>query len=580
MINVETFASHLARALYLFRIAAAKDEQKAEFRLLVGMLQEGDVTVRLDSPRVIVNGRPVQGPAVDHLVQRLELHGVSEVVVPQDAPVSHVFDLLKALADQPGGADDIPSRLHASGAYRVSVSLQKLVVPLDESLDPTPPAPRTARESLGTAGLLRGDPMNDIKGGVVAGASDVESIDPSSGAYEPPPPAALAPPPEPVARPVPPPPAPAPPPAATPKPAAAVPPAEPIPEPRLSSPEIAKQAASDVFAPAAARSRESADILAELDRNPQSPAIGDTLAVLGRQVEGFFKSGKLELVLHVIAGIVRNEQKIPEGSTRRQYGIALKRMITKPVLQGIAQLAAVPAHATEAMIAIQRAGADGVEVLIDLLISAQSVAERRGVFNALTQVKQGDDQLIHMLGHPQWFVVRNVAELIGELGLESAIPALAKQLSHDDERVRKAVALALAKIGTSSTVEPLRRALRDVSLGVRMQVALGIGGRKASALAMPLVVAIEEEQDPEVGRELMLALGRIGSPDAVQALIKSAQPSGKLFSRKPTAQRVTAVEALRIAATPAAIGTLQGLASDSDKQVKTAAQQALADLKK
>ena len=97
---------------------------------------------------------------------------------------------------------------------------------------------------------------------------------------------------------------------------------------------------------------------------------------------------------------------------------------------------------------------------------------------------------------------------------------------------------------------------------------------------MPLVVAMEGEQDPEVSRELMLALGRIASPDAVQALIKFAQPSGKLFSRKPTAQRITAVEALRIAATPAAVGTLQGLASDSDKQVKAAAQQALADLKK
>jgi len=108
MFNAEVFASHLARALYLFRIAAAKDEQKAEFRLLVGMVQEGDVTVRLDSPRVVVNGEGVQGGAVDHLVQRLELHGVSEINVPQDAPVGYIYDLLKALSDQPGGTDDIP----------------------------------------------------------------------------------------------------------------------------------------------------------------------------------------------------------------------------------------------------------------------------------------------------------------------------------------------------------------------------------------------------------------------------------------------------------------------------------------
>src|SRR2546426_1274515 len=90
--------------------------------------------------------------------------------------------------------------------------------------------------------------------------------------------------------------------------------------------------------------------------------------------------------------------------------------------------------------------------------------------------------------------------------MEDAVPALGKRLDHADERVRKAVGLALAKIGTRGAAEPLRRALRDRSQEVRMQVAVGIGGRKSSALAMPLVVAMEEEKDEAVGRELILAL--------------------------------------------------------------------------
>ncbi|HSD32727.1 MAG TPA: HEAT repeat domain-containing protein, partial [Gemmatimonadales bacterium] len=67
-------------------------------------------------------------------------------------------------------------------------------------------------------------------------------------------------------------------------------------------------------------------------------------------------------------------------------------------------------------------------------------------------------------------------------------------------------------------------------------------------------------------------------PDAVQALIKIAQPSGRLFGRKPSALRMTAVEALRVAGTPTAIGTLQNLSNDSDKQVRAAARQALSEL--
>jgi HEAT repeat protein len=81
-----------------------------------------------------------------------------------------------------------------------------------------------------------------------------------------------------------------------------------------------------------------------------------------------------------------------------------------------------------------------------------------------------------------------------------------------------------------------------------------------------------------VVRELVLALGRIGSPDAVQALIKIAQPSGRLFGRKPSGLRVTAVEALRVAGTPTAVGTLQNLSNDSDKQVRASARQALSEL--
>src|SRR5258705_13745962 len=70
---------------------------------------------------------------------------------------------------------------------------------------------------------------------------------------------------------------------------------------------------------------------------------------------------------------------------------------------------------------------------------------------------------------------------------------------------------------------------------------------------MALVVAMEEETDETVERELILALGRIGSTAAVQALIKFAQPGGRLFGRKPAALRATAVEALRLAATPAPV---------------------------
>src|SRR5256884_3849463 len=122
---------------------------------------------------------------------------------------------------------------------------------------------------------------------------------------------------------------------------------------------------------------------------------------------------------------------------------------------------------------------------MDRLVASPTMDERRSAFDALRHMTEGTDQLVHALEHREWFVVRNVAELIGELGIEAAVPALARQLEHEDERVRKAVALALAKIGTRTAVEPLRRALHDPSPEVRMQVALGIGGQNTAAPHMP-----------------------------------------------------------------------------------------------
>jgi HEAT repeat protein len=494
MASPQEFVALFARTLDLFRDPGAKEEQKAQFRTLAALLKLASVTLAVRDGHLVVNGTTLDGKT---LLQRLEFHSVKEIAIPADPPLGEVFELLRALADQPGD-EDIASRLRANGAQRIAVTIQTFqleppAVPVQQADAVAPPS----------------GPANDV-------------------------------------------------------------------------PEILREAsaAHTAFSPAAAATTTPASLIAQLQEKPDGPHVGDVLAVLGRQLETAMKANRTPHALSIVAGIVRAEQQVTDATRRRQYSIALKRMYSKALLEAIAEVANHPTDRDDALLVLRRAGEDGVEVLLDLLVAAPTIDERRGIFVALTGMKEGTDQLVHMLGHHQWFVVRNVAELAGELALEEAVPALAQQLGHEDERVRKAVASALAKIGSSAAAEHLRRAFRDKSPEVRMQAALGVGGRKSSALAMPLVVAMEEEEDEGVERELILALGRIGSASAVQALIKFAQPGGRLFGRRPAGLRATAVEALRLAATPAAIGTLEGLTDDGDKQVRAAAQSALADLKR
>lgn len=557
MLSPSDFAGQFARTAELFRDPSAKDAQKAEFRVLMHALAEGAVTLRVERARLVVNGTPLDGPLYDGLAQRLELHGVSEIALAADAPPAEVFNLLRAIADQPG-VEDVGARLRHSGATRVSVEIASLFAEEPPPALPDMPALERSGETPAiVTGLDIGAGLAG-NGPVAPGAANLEPLTVEHAPPPPPPPpASMAPPPPPR------------------------PPSLPPPVPATDLVPFTAVAPGAPASPTPRRGASPADDgLRQLEKNPTGPAVGDILAILGGFIDQEVKQGKFEHALKLVAGIVRCEERLPESGPRRQYAIALKRIYTKPLLDALVQLMKLPAHEEDAALALRRAGADGVEVLLDMLVSSPTVAERRGVFNALAGMKEGGEQLIHMLDHPQWYVVRNIAELVGEMGLESAVPALARQLGHDDERVRKAVALALAKIATRSAAEPLRRALRDASPAVRLQAAIGVGGRKANALAMPLVVALDEEKDPEVTRELILALGRIGSPDAVQALIKLAQPSGKILGRKPTAVRVAAVEALRLAGGAAATGTLQGLAEDSDRQVRAAAQAAAAELVK
>src|SRR4029077_13658891 len=116
MATPQGFAASFARALDLFRDPGAKEEQKAQFRALAGILKVEGVTISAQDGKLLVNGAAVDG---DTLLQRIEFHSVKEIAIPADPPLTEMFDLLRALADQPGD-EDIASRLRRSGATRVS----------------------------------------------------------------------------------------------------------------------------------------------------------------------------------------------------------------------------------------------------------------------------------------------------------------------------------------------------------------------------------------------------------------------------------------------------------------------------
>jgi hypothetical protein len=303
-------------------------------------------------------------------------------------------------------------------------------------------------------------------------------------------------------------------------------------------------------------------------------AVTEALNQLIAAGEAATRQSEWREVLTAAHGLVQLEGKIGE---QRGFGIALRRLLPRSVLEQIARLTAHGNQKAEAATVLRRMGADGTEVLVYAMVNAEDMGERRAYFNALKEMTEGSELLVHMLSHDQWFVVRNVADLCGELKLESAIPALAKQVGHSDERVRRAVTGALGRIGGSAAVEPLRRAFHDLAPGVRMEAVKQLDGRRNRNLAMSLAVAADEEPKLDVQKEMYLALGRIGSNEAIQALRKAAEPGGRLFKRKPLAIRLAAVAGLH-AAGPSAANALKDMLKDDEREVRDAVERALATL--
>src|SRR5207245_755561 len=149
--------------------------------------------------------------------------------------------------------------------------------------------------------------------------------------------------------------APPPPPSASPP---APPPSQPGPPPAAVHEAVRPPGARATPTGRVALPPGAVDVLADLERNSTSPTVGDLLAALIDLAASAAKLGRFEQVLGVISGITRVEEKVAEASgVRRQYTIALRRIYTKPVLEGLSRLLAAPKHRAAAVAALQRGGA-------------------------------------------------------------------------------------------------------------------------------------------------------------------------------------------------------------------------------
>ncbi|MFN8666741.1 MAG: HEAT repeat domain-containing protein [Gemmatimonadaceae bacterium] len=294
-----------------------------------------------------------------------------------------------------------------------------------------------------------------------------------------------------------------------------------------------------------------------------------------RTVEDLARDGHWEGVALLLRRMVAREDEVTSADVKRSFVIQLRRLFKPGILRGVAQFVARRRELREEMAAVfVRAGETGAEVLVELMVASNVTSERRAFRSMVATCPSSTELLRHLLQDSRWYVVRNAAELLGEMGAVEADAALIATLRHSDARVRRAAVGALARLGTARGVHAVQGLLGDSNAAVRLQAVHGLSSARLSRSVPALLAALEQETDPELQHALLHALGAHPTDASVSALAQAAQPGG-LLTRKATPYRVAAVHALGEAATLTALSVLRRLQADKDREVRTAAERAL-----
>ena len=458
--------------------------------------------------------------------------------------------------------------LARAGAVRLEM-LQGTIAANDEAISPLLPGVADLRERMMALGMRAvefdaGAAAADVlgaarqladvpKGAVGESVRMVSATPPAPTAVQPPPaPVAVQPPAAPVAPPVP---------------APASKPAPPVP---------AADGLFEHFVAARPAAGTPAALFETFDAATGAPLLARLLDELVRIAEGAVRDGDHALVSEIFHRIVARERQVHDADARRSFMLTIRRLSRGAVLRTVAQgLVRAPGRREQQLIVLTRTGEDGADALIEQLAAAEERSERRIYFDALLELRAGVPTLLHMLGDPRWFVARNAAALLGELGPAEAEQPLSELLHHDDERVRHAATIALMRLGTPRSMPAIEQALRDSAPQIRMQAAAMLVERRGDASLEPLLAALDAERDEEVKSAFYQALGHFATAEAVEKLVAAAQPERGLFRRKPVPLRVAAIQALAMAGTPRALDALVALQSDRDSEVQQAAVEAL-----
>jgi hypothetical protein len=221
---------------------------------------------------------------------------------------------------------------------------------------------------------------------------------------------------------------------------------------------------------------------------------------------------------------VQDEGRYSPGQTEAM-GTALGRIVNAEFVADIA----VGEHNDERLKLLRALGTPATKRLIELLADEEDATTRRSLLDLLAVLCTSNPRpLISALNDERWYVVRNVAMILGKTGHTSAVRHLKKHLSHSDARVRVEVLRALAPLAQDEIVDILIKTLSDDNKRVRYAAVSMLKAADGSDVDRKLAGILEDSSVSEAALlGVVEALAGRSTPGSTEALESLA---GKRFA--------------------------------------------------
>ena len=218
--------------------------------------------------------------------------------------------------------------------------------------------------------------------------------------------------------------------------------------------------------------------------------------------------------------------------------------------------------------------------LIKLLGELKNSKTRRVFCDALSEIGKNAVELITpFVDDRRWFLVRNIAYILGRIGKEQSLPYILKAFNHEEIRVRREAVQALGLIGGSKAVGLLVKALTDDDVRIRCMAAINLGKIGKEVGLIPLLEVVQSKdfykREPVEIKAFFNAIGMVGSNEAVP-ILKQLLGRRSWFGRGTTDEiRLGAARAMAMIGTPEAMALLEEGRGSKDESIRDACVQAL-----